>query len=223
MNDRINIDLISYYDRRAAEYDKVYDSDDPLRQSELAKLKLQVRELFADKRVLEVACGTGYWTEVMCETAKSVVAVDAANAALRIAQRRDYGCPIDFVRADLFHLHLINARFDGALAGFWLSHVSRRVLKSHLQAIRSYLSPGGVALFFDNLYRPESGAILNSEDGSEDTFKQRLLEDGSEHRVLKNYLSEAELGELARSAGWSRDEIRIESGQFYWSLTIGRV
>lgn len=50
--------LLEYYRRRAAEYEKVYDK--PERQADLRRLRAVVPAYFSQRRVLEVACGTGY-------------------------------------------------------------------------------------------------------------------------------------------------------------------
>ena len=56
-------DLLTYYAARAAEYENVYAK--PERQSDLARLRETVPAYFVGRRVLEVACGTGYWTRLI--------------------------------------------------------------------------------------------------------------------------------------------------------------
>ena len=53
----------NYYNRRAAEYEQIYRRDDPARQAELSSLTLAMQQTLAGRRVLELACGTGFWTE----------------------------------------------------------------------------------------------------------------------------------------------------------------
>ena len=69
-------DLIQYYARRVREYDRVYAK--PERQEELSKLRALLRRLLAGHDVLELACGTGCWTEVISTVVRSVVATDAS-------------------------------------------------------------------------------------------------------------------------------------------------
>ena len=52
--------LLDYYARRAQEYEQIYQK--PERQIKLALLKAYLIKLLAERDVLEVACGTGYWT-----------------------------------------------------------------------------------------------------------------------------------------------------------------
>jgi predicted methyltransferase len=69
-----------YYAQRAAEYDAVYAK--PERQHDLARLKELLPPLVAGRRVLELAAGTGYWTQVMSwSAARQQLGDDLADAA----------------------------------------------------------------------------------------------------------------------------------------------
>ena len=52
--------LQSYYAQRATEYERIYLK--PERQAELRALEAWLPSVFAGRRVLEIACGTGWWT-----------------------------------------------------------------------------------------------------------------------------------------------------------------
>src|ERR1051325_5535846 len=57
------------------------------------------------QRVLEIACGTGYWTEVLARTATSVMATDLNDEVLEIARRKpDPDGKVRFQREDTYHL-----------------------------------------------------------------------------------------------------------------------
>ena len=72
--------LEGYYAKRAREYEQVYEK--PERQAELAFLRGRIPLLFAARTVLEVACGTGYWTQHIAKTAKHVHACDINEPVL---------------------------------------------------------------------------------------------------------------------------------------------
>ena len=80
-------DMVQYYADRASEYERIYAK--PERQSDLATLKDLIRKTFLDRSVLEIACGTGYWTEVLAGCAQSVVATDINEDVLEIARAKD--------------------------------------------------------------------------------------------------------------------------------------
>ena len=66
--------MVDYYRRRAGEYEAFYAK--PERQADLLLLKKKIAEILKRARVLEIACGTGYWTTVIASAAESVTATD---------------------------------------------------------------------------------------------------------------------------------------------------
>src|SRR5438128_2670524 len=89
MNTMIPVgNLPDYYARRAGEYEKIFAK--PERQPDLACLRTLLPDLFAGHEVLEVACGTGYWTRVMSGSAKSILATDINEGVLEIARHKTY-------------------------------------------------------------------------------------------------------------------------------------
>ena len=68
----VHTDLQAYYAQRAASYEEIYAK--PERQTDLAILHQRLRTLFAGQRVLEIACGTGYWTADLAASAAQVLA-----------------------------------------------------------------------------------------------------------------------------------------------------
>src|SRR5207302_8191007 len=66
--------LPGYYAARAAEYERIYEK--PERQRDLARLRELIPAYFAGRDVLDVACGTGYWTQWIAPGARRVTAID---------------------------------------------------------------------------------------------------------------------------------------------------
>jgi SAM-dependent methyltransferase len=91
-----------YYRRRAEEYEQVYYRNDLVAQEEIRKIASTLKEKLKGRRVLEIACGTGYWTQVSSETAQNIVATDIAQEMLAIAKRKQYHSRIDSFLKD-FH------------------------------------------------------------------------------------------------------------------------
>ena len=78
---RASPDMKHYYSKRAAEYEQIYRK--PERQHELDWLRRRIPELLKGRTVLEVACGTGYWTQFIARTARKVHACDINESVLR--------------------------------------------------------------------------------------------------------------------------------------------
>src|SRR4051794_38292956 len=120
----VDRDMLDYYSARAAEYEKVYDK--PERQHDVATLRESIPAFFTRRRVLEVACGTGYWTRLIAREASSITGTDLSEAVLQLARARQ---PADhaatFAVGDAFHLTGVPGTYDAAFVGFWWSHVLR--------------------------------------------------------------------------------------------------
>ena len=81
--------LGDFYAERAFESDAVYR--EPQRQADLARLRQLLPALVTGKRVLEVAAGSGYWTQLLATTAAAITATDANAEMIAIAAQRDHG------------------------------------------------------------------------------------------------------------------------------------
>jgi demethylmenaquinone methyltransferase/2-methoxy-6-polyprenyl-1,4-benzoquinol methylase len=129
----IGRDLREYYARRASEYERVYAK--PERQGDLARLTTLLRDTLRWHDVLEVACGTGYWTRVIAQVAHSVVATDSTPETIAVAQAKEYPRgPVRFEVADAFALGNVGGPFTAGFAGFWWSHVPRERLAVFLES-----------------------------------------------------------------------------------------
>ena len=205
-------ELVGYYRRRAREYEAIYAK--PERQTDLAFLKKYLPERLAGRRVLEVACGTGYWTVLVARTAASIVAVDAAEEPMRIAMSKDYGeRNVRFELSDAYALSAELGRFDGALAAFWWSHIPLSRIADFLASLHARLEPGARVVLMDNRYVDGSSTPISERDAEGNTYQLRRLADGSENRVLKNFPAEEALRtQLAPHAR----EFSYRALEFYW-------
>lgn len=209
-------DLLDYYSARAHEYEQVYAK--PERQDDLRHLHELVPAFAAGRRVLEVACGTGYWTRDLATRAASVTASDLSPEVLALARaRQPAGDPVQFVRADAYALGEVAGAFDAAFVGFWVSHVLRRDLRRFLDGLHRRLSPGSLAMLIDSRYVEGSNWPVTRTDREGNTYQRRRLNDGTLHEVLKNFLTPAEVRDAIAAAGGSRPAVHELT--YYWYAT----
>ena len=207
-----------YWRERAQEYDEIYERDDPGRQAELAAERARLQGLVSGKNVLEMACGTGYWTGVMAATAHSLIALDNEPEMLRIARAKEFPIRVDFVQADMFAAPVRKESFDVVALGFWFSHQPRQELDRLFDLLVRPLRPGGLIWMIDNnppAEGPQQHTVGRDEQGN--NFKRRFLHDGRDYVILKNYFERHELERIF----WPR--FRIESlifGHRYWSVVL---
>ena len=84
----INNAMLDYYAQRASEYERIYIK--PERQADLRKLEEFLNNALRDEHVLEIACGTGYWTRVIAKSAASILATDYNSEVIELAKLKDY-------------------------------------------------------------------------------------------------------------------------------------
>ena len=206
--------LQSYYAARASEYDRV--DLKPERQSDLRRIEQWLPSLLAGATVLEVACGTGYWTRFIVPVASAVVALDSSPETLHIARERVVAPHAEFHIGDAYALPRFGRSFNAAFAGFWFSHVPLERQREFLLGLNSALAPGALVVLLDNLFVAGSSSAISERDGNGNTFQTRTLSDGSTHRVLKNFPTEAQLQALAQ-AGLAESSV-YRRWQHYWAF-----
>jgi 2-polyprenyl-3-methyl-5-hydroxy-6-metoxy-1,4-benzoquinol methylase len=184
-------ELVAYYRRRAAEYEAIYAK--PERQRDLAFLKNEIPKRLRGRRVLEIACGTGYWTELVAPVAARIVATDIAHEPMEIARAKRYDGEVEFRMADAYALPPALGTFDAALAVFWWSHIPQQQIGAFLDSLHARLEPGARVVLMDNRYVEGSSTPITEIDAHGNTYQLRRLGDGSGVRVLKNFPSEEEL------------------------------
>jgi SAM-dependent methyltransferase len=210
-------ELHEYYQRRAREYERIYERDDPVRQAELSAVREQLQTALAGRRVLEIACGTGYWTQAYARLAERVVACDTADEPLAIAREKQLPAnKVEFRVADAYAIDARPAEFDAGAAMFWLSHVPKARLGAFLMQFHAALGAGAIVVMCDNVYNPGVGGDLVAPPDSADTFKRRTLDSGEQFEVLKNYYTHEQLRELLQPV---TDQLSIHFGRCYWRLT----
>jgi SAM-dependent methyltransferase len=170
--------------------------------------------------VLELACGTGYWTRMLAARARSVTAVDAAPEALALARQRvsqDTPVAVEFVQADLFDWRPPR-RYDTVFFAFWLTHVPPARLAAFWSLVASALTPGGQACFLDDsIHQREHERV---QPGRAVPTVWRPLRDGSDHSVVKVFYEPADLAAKLAGLGWSAS-IREASVGGWTPLLVG--
>ena len=165
--------------------------------------------------VLELACGTGIWTERLLRSATTVTAVDGAPEMLARARSRvGPAASVRFLEADLFSWKA-DRRYDAVFFGFWISHVPEDNFTSFWTMVAEALMPGGHVFFFDDNYRPPAELV----EGSRSPIVQRKLNDGTPFRVVKVGYEPADLEQRLRDLQW---KVRVTgtSGPFYWGTGV---
>lgn len=179
--------VVDYYAARAAEYDLTAGYTDPEAEPLRGGAKARYQELFLGLDVLEIACGTGYWTEVVAQVARTVLATDVCEQMLASARQRLAGFGnVRFRVADAYSLEDVPGGFSGAFAVWWWSHVPKRLVPQFLATLHDKLRPGALVLFVDQVstaYEPMNQCV----GAGEDRLEEREVSGGRKFSIVKNF------------------------------------
>lgn len=200
---------VQYYRERASEYDEWffrqgrYDRGENHRQqwfSEVTEIEEALRSDTPAGDILELACGTGLWTQHLVPFATHLTAVDASPEVIALNQRRVASASVEYIVADLFNW-TPNQQFDFIFFGFWLSHVPMEQFAPFWQMVKGALKPNGRVFFVDSRFTQESTA-RNHEALNQEGYSERKLNDGRAYRVVKIFHEPTQLQESLRGLGW---------------------
>lgn len=108
---------------------------------------IQIAELRASDRVLDLACGTGDILFSAVPPAQSGVGLDVTHRMLQLAQQRRNDPRTPLVTADMLALPFVDGRFTVVTTGYGLRNVPD--LDQAIREIHRVLAPGGRLLSLD--------------------------------------------------------------------------
>ncbi len=212
MKKKPNNALIKYYADRAFEYEKTYQR--PERQKDIASIHSILKKLFKGHDVLEIACGTGYWTKTIASIANLVTATDINQEVLKIARnKRFFSNNVSFIQDDSFALNKIKGKYSAGFSGFWWSHILKSKLKTFLNIFHSKLQSDALVIFIDNLYTKNSTTPISRIDNEGNTYQIRALEDGRKYEIVKNFPKK---NEFAPILGDNIKNLNVEFLTYFW-------
>lgn len=204
-----------YYAKSASNHDRIYDR--PERQEDLEEMREHVADVLRGHTVLELACGTGYWTRLIAEVADKVVATDINPEMIAMAQLR--AMPSDKVTlrvADAYDLPADIGDFTAVFIGFWWSHVKREEQEKFLAQLRAKVGEDMFIVLLDDAYVEGSSETVARTDMEGNTYQIRTAPDGDRYEIPKTYPSDSALRKKLAS---SVREIKIVRLEYYWMLT----
>jgi 2-polyprenyl-3-methyl-5-hydroxy-6-metoxy-1,4-benzoquinol methylase len=192
---RVLDEMMTYYRERANEYDEWfyrrgrYDrgkQSNALWFAEADEVFKALADFHMQGELLELAPGTGIWTERLLGTASTVTAIDASNEMIAINRARVNSERVEYIRADLFSWQPAR-KYDGIFFGFWLSHVPHERLDPFFDMLAAALHPGGKIFFVDGRREPTSTAANHQLPGEGEQLMTRKLNDGRAFEIVKNF------------------------------------
>ncbi len=213
----VNTDMQAYYAMRAASYENLYAT--PALQADLQKLQPLVQEALLGHHVLELACGTGYWTQQIADVAESVLATD--NNPAMLAQASAKGLPqekVSFAEMDALHMQSAS-NVTACFAAGWWSHVLRQDQSAYLDHCRAQLGKDALLVLIDQNFVEGRSIPVARTDLAGNIFQIHRHEPGligdEGHEILHNYPTDSALRKKFADA---TREIRIVRTDNFWML-----
>jgi demethylmenaquinone methyltransferase/2-methoxy-6-polyprenyl-1,4-benzoquinol methylase len=220
-----------YYQARAPEYDEWflrrgrYDQGHELNQRWEREVG-EVREALGASGVggdmLEMATGTGWWTERLGAMADHITALDASPETLEIARERlrrvDQANRVTFVPADLFTWKP-ERTYDAVFFSFWITHVPDERLDAFVATVSAALRPGGTIFWVDSRREQTGTAPDQPLPNADDQIMTRRLNDGRTFQIIKRFRSAA-----AYEQAFAEHDIdlTVSETETYFQYAVGR-
>ena len=223
MSDLLQVQ-IAYYRARAAEYDQwfyrqgYFDWGSDFKrqwQQEAQIVRDQLHSSADQPHILEMACGTGIWTQELLKIGARITALDASPEMIAINRAKLQSEQVTYQQTDLFQWQP-QRQYDMAFFGFWLSHVPAERLSPFLQMVHRALKPGGRLFFVDSKQVERSGHKRTIQLGSD--RQSRALNDGRRFEIVKIYYDPAQLAETLREHGF---DISVQATPNYFIYADG--
>ena len=164
---------------------------------------------FAGRSVIEVACGTGYWTQVVATTAQEVLATDAVPEMLELAKRRQYSREnVEFLLSDAYSLAGVRRDWSAGFNFQWFSHIPKSRVAPFLEQFHARLTAGSRVVFGDNL---DEGSDPDEEGN---LYQVRSCPGIPDQRIIKNCPSESALEEVLRPWAKTLRHVRFDRDWF---------
>jgi len=223
--DAVLTEQIDYYEARAAEYDEWIDRKGHYDRGPEANARWtleleQVRQRLANANltgdVLELAPGTGNWTEIAARSATTLTAIDASAAMIAENRARltrsGLADRVTYLQADLFAWQP-DRHYDGIVMGFFLSHVPDDLLDGFLATLAVALKPGGRLFFVDSRHTSTSSRPDSPYPDADDPLTVRHLNDGRAFTIYKLFRNPANLA--AAFARHGIDFVGEETNEYF--------
>jgi demethylmenaquinone methyltransferase/2-methoxy-6-polyprenyl-1,4-benzoquinol methylase len=217
-----------YYRKRAGEYDQWwfrqgrYDHGDDINAqwfADAAEARRALDRFEPAGDVLELACGTGLWTERLVAYADRVTAVDGSSEMLELCRARVEDPRVSYIQADLFSWEPA-ASYDVCFFGFWLSHVPDVRFESFWEKLSRALGQDGRVFFIDSSRHDLASAVDHKLSEPGDPIMLRRLADGSEHHIVKRFYEPEWLERRLADLGW---DVQVHSTTEFFIYGEGRM
>ena len=168
------------------------------------------------ERILELASGTGIWTQELAQLGERVTALDASPEMIAINRAKLAADHVEYELCDLFQWQP-QRQYDMVFFGFWLSHVPADKLSGFLRSVHAALKPGGRLFIVDSREPDRANPRTGTQSLGADR-QQRQLKDGRQYEIVKIYYEPQALTATLREHGF---DIEVQATDSFFLYADG--
>ena len=199
-DDKIIREMMSYYDERAEEYDEIYlgkshtTIDAEVYRKDVARVSEMVSR-FGKGHLIDIACGAGFWLSNYARNCNQITFLDQSARMLSKCKDRVEELGLaeisSFVQGDFLDIKLEASKYDCALVGFLLSHLTLEQEKTFFRKLEEILKVDPRLMFIDSVWNERRQRYREKEG-----VQERVLNDGRTFRVYKRYFDQPDVEKM---------------------------
>jgi trans-aconitate methyltransferase len=202
MDQHILHDQMTYYRKRAQEYDETTSQTEDVQRA-FARARELLQQLAPVEQVLELACGTGTWTRALLPLGRELTAIDASPEMLALARQKVGNAVVQFQQADLFQWQP-RQQYDLVFFANWVSHVPPQRLDAFLGTVARAVRPGGTLAMVDQYAPMQEDRELIVRDAEEGAiYARRSLLNGQTFLIVKVFYDLQSIENLLDALGFA--------------------
>jgi ubiquinone/menaquinone biosynthesis C-methylase UbiE len=204
-DDKIIREMMSYYDERAEEYDGIYlgkghtTIDPEIYRKDVTKVSEMVSG-FGKGHLIDIGCGAGFWLPNYARNCNQITLLDQSERMLSKCRDRVEELGIaeisSFIQGDFLDVNLEASKYDCALVGFLLSHLTLEQEKAFFGKLEEILKVNPQLMFIDSAWNKRRQRHREKEG-----VQERVL-DGRTFRVYKRYFDKSDVEEMLKRYGF---------------------
>ena len=199
-DDSIIREMMSYYDERAEEYDKIYlgkshtTIDADVYRKDVANVSEMVSR-FGKGHLIDIACGAGFWLPNYARNCNQITFLDQSARMLSKCKDRVEELGLadisSFIQGDFLDIKLEASKYDCALVGFLLSHITLEQEKTFFRKLKENLKANPQLMFIESAWNKRRQRYQEKEG-----VQERVLNNGRIFRVYKRYFDKPAVEEM---------------------------
>ena len=198
--DNIIREMMSYYDERAEEYDEIYlgkshtTIDADVYRKDVANVSEMVSR-FGKGHLIDIACGAGFWLPNYARNCNQITFLDQSARMLSKCKDRVEELGLadisSFCQGDFLDIKLEASKYDCALVGFLLSHITLEQEKIFFRKLEENLKANPQLMFIESAWNKRRQRYQEKEG-----VQERVLNNGRIFRVYKRYFDKPAVEEM---------------------------